>query len=64
MRAGGPITVAGSEVAAIADVDGDGRDDIVWHNAATGLTSVRLMQGLTATSSANLLQSGDWRVVP
>lgn len=45
-----PWSVVGSN-----DMDRDGQPDIVWHNAATGLTEVWVMTGLQVTRRATIL---------
>jgi hypothetical protein len=45
-----------------ADFDGDGKDDIVWHNPLTGQTSVWLMNGAGfAAGSRTLRIDPNWR---
>ena len=42
------------EIAALADLDGDGRFDIVWRNTTTGENMAWLMDGTTVLSTALL----------
>src|ERR1035441_3851655 len=46
-----------------ADLNGDGKADVVWTNASTGQTSAWLMNGTTATSEVLLLTDPNWRVI-
>ena len=36
----------------VADFDGDGKKDLLWHNTSTGQTAIWLMNGLTASTGA------------
>jgi hypothetical protein len=44
------------------DFNGDGKSDILWYNAATGMTSAWLMTGTSIMSTAVLLTRPDWEV--
>jgi hypothetical protein len=44
----------------LADLNGDGRADLVWRNAATGATVGWLMNGVAPTSSAILVSDPAW----
>ncbi len=51
-------------VAAIADLNGDGMDDVVWRSSTTGMVSSWRMSGLSMTGSA-VLHAGlaaTWRI--
>jgi hypothetical protein len=50
---------------AITDLNGDGRSDILWHNASTGMLHRMLMNGLTITSQGGVYQEPDtaWAVI-
>jgi hypothetical protein len=50
------------KVNAITDFNGDKKSDILWYNAATGQTSVWLMDGATGTKGANLFTDPEWRL--
>lgn len=43
-----------------ADVDGDGKSDLLWSNGVTGATAVWLMNGTASSGSAFLTPSGTW----
>ena len=45
----------------VADFDGDGRDDLLWYNAATGQTAIWLMDGLKARVG-EIVFTGPWSV--
>ena len=42
------------------DFDGDGKADLLWHNASTGETAVWFMNGATLLGGGGLLPNGDW----
>src|SRR5947208_703612 len=48
----------------IADVNGDGKDDILWRNTSTGENYIYLMNGLTIASQGSINAVGDqaWQV--
>src|SRR5690349_18943927 len=48
----------------LADVDGDGKTDIVWRNTTTGDVGVWLMNGITIAGAAGIAQVSDfgWQV--
>ena len=52
------------KVEGVADIDGDGRADIIWHNTFTGAVGVWLMNGinLKAGASAGSI-GGSWKLV-
>jgi hypothetical protein len=51
-------------VAAISDLNGDGKSDIFWRNTATGGNHIWLMDGATRTSYASITTiHTDWKVV-
>src|SRR6185436_4559833 len=45
------------------DFNGDGKADLLWHNDATGETSMSLMDGTRVLSSSVLLRERSWKVV-
>src|SRR5678816_2021449 len=45
------------------DLNGDHKADLLWYNAATGQTSVWLMDGTTTIGGALLLTHPDWKVI-
>ena len=49
----------GLSVVATGDYNGDGKTDLVWRNAATGVNTQWLMDGASRTSDRNL--GGDAR---
>jgi hypothetical protein len=52
------------KIAAVADLDGDGKADIFWRNSATGQQYVYLMDGLNIVNEAWLRTAGtDWKIV-
>jgi uncharacterized protein (DUF1800 family) len=44
------------------DFNGDGKSDLVWRNNANGQTMIRLMNGLSTTSSAVVMTDAHWAV--
>jgi glucose/arabinose dehydrogenase len=44
------------------DFDGNGRDDILWRNAATGAVEIRLMNGAATSGVVPLLSDPNWTV--
>src|SRR5437773_1257001 len=55
---------SGWQVQGIGDFDGDGRDDVLWRNAATGENYIYVMNGLTIASEGYLRTVVDqaWQV--
>jgi hypothetical protein len=53
------------DVAGVGDLNGDGKSDIVWRNATTGMVTAWLMNGTAMSSAATLLGAGNsaWDVV-
>ena len=49
-------------VAKVADYNGDGKADILWHKAA-GSVSLWLMNGFEAASAGTIGNAGDWMIV-
>jgi hypothetical protein len=51
------------EIAQVGDVNGDGKDDVIWHNTINGQVVGWLMDGLTI-SSVELIGSAstDWKI--
>jgi hypothetical protein len=64
MTSGGSVTNAGSAVVAVGDYNADGRADLVWHNASTGVTELWLMDRLAPLAKSTLLISAWWTVRP
>jgi hypothetical protein len=48
------VADANWQVAGVGDFDGDGRDDVLWHNNATGANYVWLMNGTTISGEGAL----------
>ena len=48
------VADANWQVAGIADFDGDGKDDVLWHNSSTGANVVWYLSGTTLLSQASL----------
>ena len=48
----------------LRDVNGDNRADLILRSTTDGSLTVRLMDGLTATSTATLIGPGGWAVAP
>ena len=59
----GLLAVPAWSVAHVADLDGDGKADIVWRNSVTGETVAWRMLGATIAGGATLHTSANWRVV-
>src|SRR5438876_1386765 len=53
------------QVAGIGDFDGDGKDDILWRNSATGENYIYLMNGTAILTEGYLRQGADlnWKLV-
>src|SRR5437667_292728 len=53
------------QVAGIGDFDGDGKDDILWRNSATGENYIYLMNGTAILTEGYLRQVADlnWKIV-
>jgi len=51
-------------IAGMGDVDGDGRDDVIWYYPPSGIVAVWLMNGGTIVSSATLATVSDteWQI--
>ncbi len=68
MIAGAAVPLNGASVVVVDDFDGDGRDDFLtaYDQPTPGLTtySIWLMDGLNVKSSADLLTSDAWTVLP
>jgi hypothetical protein len=47
----------------VVDLDGDGRSDLVWRNAATGQTALWRMDGTAFAAGAIVLTNAAWSVV-
>jgi Gametolysin peptidase M11/FG-GAP-like repeat/FG-GAP repeat len=45
-----------------ADLNGDGKSDLIWRNSVTGQTAAWLMNGLATTSAAVLFSNPNWAV--
>jgi uncharacterized protein YkwD len=43
------------------DFDGDGRSDLLWHNARTGETAIWTMNGLAPAGGGAIMPGGVWR---
>lgn len=56
--------ILGWNAAHARDFDCAGRADLIWHNAATGTTSLWLMNGGAALSTSTLLSDPSWSLVP
>ena len=50
-------------VIATADLNGDGKTDLVWRNATTGQVAAWLMNGTAATSTAIIFADPNWTVI-
>ena len=50
-------------VTVTADLNGDGKSDLIWYNNLTGQTSVWMMNGASMTQGAVLLADPDWEVI-
>ena len=53
------------QVAGIGDFDGDGKDDILWHNSATGENYIYFMDGraIKAEGYARTVPDSSWHIV-
>ena len=61
MASADPADDAPSDSDAAADFDHDGTADLLWHNRATGETSLWLLKGGQFKSGGNLLASYGWQ---
>src|SRR5204862_2024335 len=52
------------KVAGVGDFDGDGKDDILWRNSATGENYIYLMNGTAILAEGDLRQVADlnWKI--
>src|SRR6185312_12610408 len=51
-------------VAAVADMNGDGQNDIIWHNSETNETQIWMMNGHQITGRPNVVdESGSQMVI-
>ena len=61
------LTDTNWKVRALGDTNGDGRDDLLWQNSATGELGVWFLNGATVTATARLslgaMQDTNWRIV-
>jgi hypothetical protein len=48
----------------VADTNGDGKSDLLWRNAATGATTLWLMNGNSFSSFATLITDPTWLLSP
>jgi len=46
-----------------ADLNGDGKSDLLWFNPATGQTSAWLMNGTNPATNTILQSDGNWRII-
>ena len=51
------------QLANVVDLNGDGKQDLIWRNAASGQTVAWVMNGLGAVSQTTLLAIPGWDVV-
>ncbi len=60
----GPAPPGEWTLAAVADLDGDGHADLVWHRPGTGQADAWFLRGLTRLRTATLPATADgWRIV-
>lgn len=57
------VRVTSLAKAASPDFDASTDTDLVWRNASTGQTMLWLMNGLTTSTSANVMNDAHWKVV-
>src|SRR5262245_52892130 len=59
------VSEPGWQIVRIADVNGDGKADLVWHHTITGQVTVWLMNGPTIATVATVAQVSDpgWQIV-
>src|SRR5574337_2159731 len=56
------LTDPNFKVIATADLNGDGRSDLIWYNAATGQTTTWLMNGTTVIGGGLLLTDPSFKL--
>src|SRR5262249_51780033 len=61
----GNVADSNWQIAGVGDLNGDGKDDIVWRNKATGSNQVWLMNGATAAQKLDTGAVGDqgWQII-
>jgi hypothetical protein len=53
------VSDLGWQIVGVADVNGDGKADLVWHHTTTGQVTVWLMNGTTIATAAAIAQVSD-----
>jgi hypothetical protein len=63
-RRGGQGRDVGWQIAGVADLDGDDKNDLVYHHAPTGEVVVELMNGVQRLQAVEVGQVGDvgWQI--